>query len=129
MGPREEELLEEEAGVVSMKEGPRGLVGVSEARAVRGGPSWSLVATTGVSDVNLRTRSLTEPARWNWDRPARGAGSRFWVGCRGLSTDRERWQGCGSARSALLVLEEPLVGAKVLEGSVGPGGGLLMTGP
>lgn len=67
--------LEEGAGVVPMKEGPRGLVGVSEARAVRGGPSWSLVATAGVSDVNLRTRSLTEPACWNWDRPARGTGS------------------------------------------------------
>lgn len=91
--------------MVPMKEGPRGLVGVSEARAVRGGPSWSLVATAGVSDVNLRTRSLTEPACWNWDRPARGTGS------------------------ALLMLEEPLAGAKVLEGSVGPGGGLLMTGP
>lgn len=76
LGLGEEELLEEEeeARVVLMREGPGSLVGVGEARAVRGGPSWSL-ATAGESDVNLRTRSLTEPARRNWDGPARGAGS------------------------------------------------------
>lgn len=56
--------------MVPTKEGPGSLVGVSEVRAVRGGPSWSLAAT-GDSDVNLRTRSLTEPARWNWDGPGR----------------------------------------------------------
>lgn len=128
LGPREEELLEEEAGVVLMREEPGSLVGVSEVRAALDGPSWSL-ATTGESDVNLRTRSLTELAWWNWDDPLRGVGSRFGVGCWGLSTDRERWQGCRSARSALLVLEEPLAGPKVLEGSVGPGRGLLMTCP
>lgn len=66
LGLGEEELLEEEAGVVLLREEPRSLVGVDEARAVRGGPSWSL-ATTGESDANLRTRSLTEPARRNWD--------------------------------------------------------------
>lgn len=78
LGLGEEELLEEEeeeeAGVVLLREGPGSLVGVDEARAVLGGPSWSL-ATTGESDANLRTRSLTEPARRNWDGPARGVGS------------------------------------------------------
>lgn len=75
LGLGEEELLEEEeAGVVLMREGPGSLVGVCEARAVRGGPSSSR-ATTGESDVNLRTRSLTEPVRRNWDGPATGVGS------------------------------------------------------
>lgn len=76
LGPGEEELLEEEeeAGVVLMRAGPGSRVGVGEAGAVRGEPSWSL-ATTGESDVNFRTRSLTEPARRNWEGPARGVGS------------------------------------------------------
>lgn len=67
-------MLEEEAGVVLMREEPGSLVGVSEVRAALDGPSWSL-ATTGESDVNLRTRSLTELAWWNWDDPLRGVGS------------------------------------------------------
>lgn len=74
LGLREEEFLEEEAGVELMREGPWSLVRVGEARAARGEPSWSL-ATTGESDVNFRTLSLTEPARWNWDGPASGVGS------------------------------------------------------
>lgn len=75
LGLGEEELLEEEeAGVVLMREGPGSLVGVGEARAVRGGPSWSL-ATTGESDVNFWTLSLTEPTRRNWDGPASEVGS------------------------------------------------------
>lgn len=69
-------MLEEAAGVVLMKEGPRSFVGVGETKAARGGPSWSL-ATVGELDVNLRTRSLTEPARWNGEGPlARGVDSR-----------------------------------------------------
>lgn len=111
-----------------MREGPGSLVGVGEARAVRGGPSWSL-ATTGESDVNFWTLSLTEPTRRNWDGPASEVGSRFGVGCRGLSTDSERWQDFVSDGSALLVLEKPLMESKVSEGSVGPGRGLLMTRP
>lgn len=40
LGPREEELLEEEAGVVlMMTEEPRSLVGVGEPRVARVGPS------------------------------------------------------------------------------------------
>ena len=105
-----------------MREGPGSLVGVGEARAVRGGPSWSL-ATTGESDVNFWTLSLTEPTRRNWDGPASEVGSRFGVGCRGLSTDSERWQDFVSDGSALLVLEKPLMESKVSEGSVGPGRG------
>lgn len=74
--PGEEELLEEEAGVVLMWEGPRSLAGVEGPKAARGGPSWS-PAAIGESDVNLSTRSRTEPARWNGEGPlARGVGSR-----------------------------------------------------
>lgn len=73
---REEERLEEEAGVVLTWEEPRSLAGVEGPRAARGGPSWS-PAAIGESDVNLRMRSRTEPARWNWEGPlARGVGSR-----------------------------------------------------
>lgn len=67
---REEEPLEEEAGVVLMREGPRSFAGVWGPRAAWGGPSWSL-AVAGESDVNLRTRSRTEPARWNGEGTAR----------------------------------------------------------
>lgn len=56
-----------------MWEGPRSLVGVEEPRANRGGPSWS-PAAIGESDVNLRTRSRTEPARWNGEEPLAGVG-------------------------------------------------------
>ena len=76
LGPREEEPLEEEAGVVLVREGPRSLAGVRGLRAARGVPSWSLAAI-GESDVNLWTRSRTEPARWNEEGPlARGVDSR-----------------------------------------------------
>lgn len=68
--------------------------------------------------MNLRMRSRTEPARWNEGGPlARGVGSRFWAGWRGLST--ERWLGWGPA--ALFVLEGSLVGPWAAGGSVGPG--------
>lgn len=57
-------------------EGPGSLAGVEGPRVPRGGPSWS-PAAIGESDVNLRTRSRTEPVRWNGEGPpARGVGSR-----------------------------------------------------
>ena len=56
------------AGVVLVWEGPGSLAGVEGPRAARGGPSWS-PAAIGESDVNLRTRSRTEPARWNGEGP------------------------------------------------------------
>lgn len=73
--PREE-WLEEEAGVVLTWEGPRSLAGVEGPKTARVELSWS-PAAIGESDVNLRTRSSTEPARWNGEGPlARGVGSR-----------------------------------------------------
>lgn len=64
--PREEEPLEEEAGVVLMKEEPGSLAGVKGPGAARSGPCGS-PAALGESEVNVRTRSRTEPARWNGD--------------------------------------------------------------
>lgn len=127
--PREEEPLEEEAGVVLVREGPTSLAGVRGLRAARGVPSWSLAAIRE-SDVNLWTRSRTEPARWNEEGLlARGVDSRFWAGWWGLSTDRERWQGRGPATSALLVSEGPLVGLWAAGVSLGPDRSLLTTWP
>lgn len=105
-----------------MWEEPGSLAGVEGPRAARSGPSWS-PAAIGESDVNLRTRSRTEPARWNREGPlARGVGSRRdrravsgWMG-QGLPRARGcgNWQYLGSGLAG---------GGSAQTGSVGRGEG------
>lgn len=78
------------------------------------GLSLSQLDGTGTTEMVLQgglaleeTRKLSV-AGWerDWPEPRddkKQTVPRFWVGCRGLSTDRERWQGFGSARSGRLV--------------------------
>lgn len=78
------------------------------------GLSRSQLDGTGTTGTALQgglaleeTRKLSV-AGWDRDCPKPRDGKkqtvpRFWVGCRGLSTDRVRWQGFGSVRSGRLV--------------------------